>query len=206
MLRLRSAEGFDFAQPERMGEITMDRRDLLIGATFPAISATATKAAPANEAIPTHYRTSDPTAILAAAKALIRKDSFTTLITVDPQGRPRARTVLVSAPDDDFMLWMATRPGSRKLDQIAKSRAATLHFNDDQSAAYASLMGEVRAIRDETLIATKNPYKGALLKQFFPDFPKDFVLLGFKPFWLEIATLEIAARDDTWQPQGLTID
>ena len=184
---------------------SIPRRDLLIGATLAALGATAAKGTPANENIPTHYRTSDPAAILAATKALIRKDSFTTLITVDPQGRPRARTVLVSAPDDDFMLWMATRPGSRKLDQIAQNRAATLHFSDDQSAAYASLMGEARAIRDETLVATKNPYKGALLKQYFPDFPKNFVLLGFKPFWLEIATLEIVARDDTWQPQGLTI-
>lgn len=185
--------------------MTTGRRDVLVGAMLATIAATA-KGASAAAPVPDHYRTAEPAAMVAAAKALIAKDIYTTLITVDAEHRPRARTVLVSAPDDDFILWMATRPGTRKLEQIAHNRAATLHFADDGSAAYASLMGEARAIRDETLIATKNPYKGAALKSFFPDFPRDFVLLAFKPFWLEIATGAIPSTTDTWRPQGLTID
>ncbi len=185
--------------------MTIERRDLLIGATLAALAAMP-GGAQAQPMVPEHYRTADPAAMIAAAKALIAKDMFTTLITVDAESRPRARTVLVSAPDEDFILWMATRPGTRKLEQIARNRAATLHFADDASAAYASLMGEARAIHDETLIATKNPYKGAALKSFFPDFPRDFVLLAFKPTWLEIATGSIPSTTDTWRPQGLTID
>jgi general stress protein 26 len=181
------------------------RREVLIGATLAAIAA-GTKGAQAQPKVPEHVRTAEPAAILAAAKALIAKDSFTTLITVDAENRPRARTVLVSAPDEDFMLWMATRPSTRKLDQIAHNRAATLHFADDRSAAYASLMGEARAMKDEWFIANKNPYKGDALKSYFPDFPKDFVLIGFKPFWLEIATGSIPSTTDTWRPQGLTLD
>lgn len=185
--------------------MTPDRRELLIGATLAAIAASA-GAAQAQPAVPEHYRTAEPAAMLAAARALIGKDMFTTLITVDAQNMPRARTVLVSAPDEDFMLWMATRPGTRKLEQIAQNRAATLHFADDASAAYASLMGEARVMKDAWFIANKNPYKGAALASYFPDFPKDFVLIGFKPFWLEIATASITSTTDTWRPQGLTID
>jgi general stress protein 26 len=159
------------------------RREVLIGATLAAIAA-GTKGAQAQPKVPEHVRTAEPAAILAAAKALIAKDSFTTLITVD----------------------IENRPGTRKLDQIAHNRAATLHFADDRSAAYASLMGEARAMKDEWFIANKNPYKGDALKSYFPDFPKDFVLIGFKPFWLEIATGSIPSTTDTWRPQGLTLD
>lgn len=185
--------------------MSMERRDLLIGATLAALAAGA-KGAQAQPKVPDHYRTAEPAAMIAATKALIAKDMFTTLITVDAENRPRARTVLVSAPDEDFVLWMATRPGTRKLDQITHNRAATLHFADDDSAAYASLMGEARVMKGEWFIANRNPYKGDALKSFFPDFPRDFVLIAFKPFWLEIATGSIPSTTDTWRPQGLTID
>jgi general stress protein 26 len=180
------------------------RRELLVGATLAAVAAITT-GAHAAEPAPEHYRTDEPAAILAAAKALFAKDTFTTLITVDALHRPRARTVLVSAPDDDFILWMATRPGTRKLEQLKQNPAATLHFADDGSSAYASLMGEARVTEDASSIANRNPYKGDALKKYFPDFPRDFVLLAFKPFWLEIVTRTIRSTTDTWRPQGLTI-
>jgi general stress protein 26 len=180
------------------------RRELIAGAAIAALAASAD--VQAREPIPEHYRTAEPDALLAAAKALIVRDMFTTLITVDDRNRPRARTVLVSPPDEAFMLWMATRPGTRKLEQIARNHAATLHFADDASAAYASLMGEARVVRDPAIIAARNPYKGDALKSYFPDFPEDFVLIGFKPLWLEITTAQIASTTDTWRPQGLTME
>ncbi|MBT2188115.1 pyridoxamine 5'-phosphate oxidase family protein [Sphingobium nicotianae] len=180
------------------------RREVLIGAVLAGIAAGAERAQ-ASAPVPEHYRTVEPAAMIAAANALIARDMFTTLITVDAENRPRARTVLVSAPDEDFTLWMATRPGTRKLEQIAHNHTATLHFADDASAAYASLMGEARMVSDPALIASRNPYKGQALKQFFPDFPRDFVLLAFRPAWLEITTASIPSTTDTWRPQGLTI-
>src|ERR1700748_1340482 len=65
------------------------------------------------------YRTAAPDAILSASTALITSDTIGTLITVDLDGQPRARSILVSAPDSDLTLWMGTRKGSRKLQQIS---------------------------------------------------------------------------------------
>ena len=100
---------------------------------------------------------------------------------------------------------MATRPGSRKLDQLRANPVATLHFAEDSKAAYLSLMGEAHIHTDPTTIRAHNPYQGASLAHFFPDFPADFVLLGFKPHWLELATADIASKPATWQPQGLAL-
>ena len=150
------------------------------------------------------YRTSSPEVILSAASALITEDAIGTLITVDAAGQPRARSILVSAPDNDMTLWMGTRKGSRKLEQISANHRATLHFAEDTQNSYLSLMGEVHAVDDPATIALRNPYSGKALEKFFPAFPSDFVLLSFKPHYLEIATKSVASKPDTWQPQGLT--
>jgi general stress protein 26 len=151
------------------------------------------------------YRTATPEVILSATRALMRVDTIGTLITVDATGQPRARSILVSAPDDDLTIWMGTRKGSRKLEQIAANHRATIYFADDSQSAYLSLMGEVRAVADPATVALKNPYKGEALAKFFPTFPSDFVLLSFKPHYLEIATKAVPSRPDTWQPQGIAI-
>ena len=99
---------------------------------------------------------------------------------------------------------MGTRKGSRKLEQIAANPRATLHFADDAKISYASLMGKAVAVSDPAIISLKNPYRGKQLEAFFPKFPEDFVLLSFKPDYLEVMTDGLAGRSDTWQPQGLS--
>ena len=189
--------------------MTLDRRQLL---TALSILAAAPTALPTQAATPPPvpsandlYRTADPQTLLAAARTLITEDTIATLITVDRTGQPRARSILVSPPDDDLTLWMATRPGSRKLDQLRANPIATLHFAEDSKAAYLSLMGTAHIHTDPATIHAKNPYKGPALTHFFPNFPADFVLLGFKPQWLELATADIPGEPTTWQPQGLTL-
>ena len=151
------------------------------------------------------FRTAAPETILAAAKALIVSDYIGTFITVDASGQPRARSILVSKPDEEMMLWMGTRKGSRKLEQIVANPRSTLHFAEDAKTSYASLMGEAHAVYDAEVVARKNPYSGKMLESFFPKFPNDFVLIGFKPSYLEIMTDKLAGKPETWQPQGLQI-
>ena len=187
----------------------LDRRKLMIAASLVSLGqVTGAWAEPSENqyAQPegSLYRTVAPDVILAASKALITSDTIGTLITIDSAGQPRARSILVSAPDDDLTLWMGTRKGSRKLQQLAANPRATLHFADDAKIAYLSLMGEARATSDPAVIAQKNPYHGKSLEHFFPKFPDDFVLLSFKPHYLEIMADKLPGKADTWQPQGLT--
>ncbi|MBV2149842.1 pyridoxamine 5'-phosphate oxidase family protein [Sphingobium sp. AS12] len=184
--------------------MNVDRRRAMITATLAALVASPAKAL-AQSRVPLLYRIAEVQAVLAAARALVTTDVLATFVTVDAEGRPRARTVLVSPPDDDLTLWIGTRGGSRKLDQLGQNPAATLHFSDDANGAYASLMGEARVYRDEAVIAVKNPYKGEELQAFFPNFPRDFVLLGFRPTWIEVMAKGLPGTAETWQPQGLAV-
>jgi general stress protein 26 len=186
--------------------MNIDRRRLLLAAgSIAALESVSSSGLLAVEAPKDLYRTTNPQTLLAAARTLITEDTIATLITLDANSQPRARSILVSPPDDDLTLWMATRPGSRKLDQLRANPIATLHFAEDSKAAYLSLMGTAHIHTDPATIQAKNPYKGAGLTHFFPHFPADFVLLGFKPQWLEIATATLPSNPVTWQPQGLAL-
>lgn len=146
--------------------IDSDRRTLLaLGAALGLAPAAA------RAALPDLYRTSDRAVLLAAARALLAEDRLGTFITVDGEGRPRARTVLLSAPDADLTLWIGTRPGSRKLAQIAAHPQATVHVALDAKAGYASLTGTARAVTDPAIIAAKNPIRARRWRSSSPPTP-----------------------------------
>ncbi|MBB5061049.1 general stress protein 26 [Granulicella aggregans] len=184
--------------------MNFDRRKLIALASFAGFETLFSPSLLAEQPPHNLYRVSDPTILFAATRALILQDTITTFITLDANGHPRARSVLASAPDEDLSIWIGTRKGSRKLEQLAANPAATLHFNDDANGAYVSLMGEAHAHTDAALIAVKNPYKGDMIKSYFPQYPADFVLIGFKPHWLEVMTADLRGKPETWQPEGVT--
>lgn len=186
-----------------------DRRTLLaIGAALglaPVVACAQADSAAQRPPIPDLYRTGDPAVLLAATRALLAEDKLGTLITVDAEGRPRARTVLLSAPDEQMRLWIGARAGSRKLAQIAAHPQATVHVALDGKSGYASLMGHARIVTDPAQFDAHNPYRGEMRQRFFPDYPRDFALIAFTPDWLEVATEQLTGKPDTWQPEGLAV-
>ncbi len=187
--------------------MTLDRRKLIVAlSAAAAVSMHPDALASASaQSTPPLYRVDDPKTILDAARSVYTKDMIGTLITVDADGRPRARSILVSPPDANMNFWMGTRPGSRKLEQLAANPTATIHFADDEHAAYVSIVGTAHATTDPSIIKANNPYKGDRLAHFFPHFPDDFVLIQFKPQWLEVATATLSSAPKTWQPQGIDL-
>lgn len=187
--------------------MNLNRRKLIATLSAAAIAGVNRDAfaSPPNHPTPPLYRVDDPKTVLAGARPVFTKDLIGTLITLDADCRPRARSILVSPPDDNMHFWMATRPGSRKLTQLAANPTATIHFADDEHGAYVSIVGQAHASTDPALIQARNPYNAERLAHYFPHFPNDFVLLQFKPQWLEVATEELASDPKTWQPQGIEL-
>lgn len=180
----------------------IDRRGLLAATAIIGLGSAAKASGPARGPL---YQSADPAAVRAAAQALIASDTIATLITVDALGQPRARSIRVTAPDADMALWMGTRRGSRKLDQIIAHPAASLHFSDDAAGTYLSLMGRCRIVGDRTTIDAKNPFRGPDLAHYFPAFPDDFALIGFRPDYLELTSKAFPGAKDIWQPEGLVL-
>lgn len=156
--------------------------------------------------VPHHelYADAPRSELLAAARRVIEADPVATLITVDVSGRPRARTVDVGGPMDDWIFWVATRPTTRKIDQITRRPVVTLHFETDEQGGYVSVMGTARIHRDDVdLFDRHNPIDADLMTTLFPDFPSDYRLIEIRPVWLEVLTAEVEASTATWRPQAV---
>jgi len=140
---------------------------------------------------------------LTAARKLMAKDFNAALVTVDSEGQPRARTVEPFSPEDDWTIWVATNPLTRKVAEIAENSKVTLYYDDDAAGTYLAFMGTA-TIHDDP--ESKARLKHRLLDVFWPNYPEGYLLISVKPIWLEIMTPEIPIDMKTWRPQAVRFD
>ncbi len=140
---------------------------------------------------------------LAAARAVMSSARYCALITVDDADRPRARTVDPFAPTNDMTVWVATLPGTRKLDQIRGNPNVTLYYSDPEAGSYVTLMGSAR-IHDD--LESKAKWKHPDVEAFWPDYPDGYTLIEVRPSWLEVVSPEVGANEQTWRPQSVDFD
>lgn len=187
-----------------------DRRSLLLAAPLAGLAGVPAQPARASAPAADRWRIDDEATILAAAKAVIEEDFIATLITLDAQGFPRARSVGVWAPDGDLVLWIGTRRTSRKVDQIRANPNATLHFARDDAeggfanAWYASFMGTAIVHVDDATVRLRAPDEKYRRAQW-PNFPDDYAAIRFETKWLEVYGRGIKGEPETWQPQAVTV-
>ena len=129
----------------------------------------------------------DRAAVLKAAREIARKARYATFVTIGLDGQPQARIVDALGPDEDFAVWVATNPATRKVAEIAKDPRVTLSFFEPSFPAFVTLVGTATVVTDPAVKAKhwkdawapfyKNESRGA-----------DFLLLMFVPRRLEIVS------------------
>jgi len=150
------------------------------------------------------YSSAERDEIIAAARAIIEADPVGALISIDSLDRPRVRSVNTSSPDSTMIIWVATRPGTRKVDQIIGNPNVTLYYNVDGEGSYVSIMGQALLHEDQDFIKTNNPFSDEWTNRFFPDYPENMLLIEIQPVWMEVMGQGISATEDTWRPQAVT--
>lgn len=151
------------------------------------------------------YRVDDEAKILSAARAIIADDPNCALITLDADGQPRARTVRTSTPEDDMTIWIATRPATRKVQQIRENDKVTLFFDDDARLSYVSVMGRATLHEDLATKKAKSFFDEAELELFFPDYPEDYLLIRVEPIWIEVLGHGVEPHPELWRPQAVVV-
>lgn len=139
--------------------------------------------------------------ILTQARAVMAEARYCALITVDDQGQPRARTVDPFAPDEDFVVWIATRPVTRKVAQIRAHPEVTLYYWDAANANYVTLMGRAELVDDRQTKQTMR--RQADSERLYPNFPDDYLLIKVTPTWLEAIVPGFRGDRDTWRPASV---
>lgn len=122
-----------------------------------------------------------------------------TLVTVTDGAMPHARVMDPLDPDENFEVWLATNPRSRKIDHLNANPNVVLHYIDQVDNGYVSLYGKAELVRDS--IAIKEHWKPEW-SQFYPNRNSDCVLIKIKPTRLEVINYMAGITGDplTWQP------
>jgi general stress protein 26 len=145
-------------------------------------------------------------AIVAAARDIIGKARYATFVTVDRQGQPQARVVDPFAPEEDWSIWLATNPLTRKASEIAANPRVTLLYFDASRASYVTVVGAARLVRDEGEKAKR--WKDDW-KPFYKNANRgdDFLLIKFEPERLEIVSPVLGMNNDpaNWRPVVLNL-
>ncbi len=147
----------------------------------------------------------EASAVETAIRAIVAADPTAALVTVDDAGQPRTRSVDVRPLDETWTFWVATNPYTRKVAQIEGHSRVTLYFNVDREGSYVSVMGTARLVDDPEVIARISWRDDASRSAFWPEFPKDYLLIEITPEWIEVLGAGIEADAATWRPQSLEI-
>ena len=152
------------------------------------------------------YSESPRSELISAAKSIIAKDPFPALISLDADGVPRVRTVELRPLGDDLEFWIATKPNTRKVDQIRSNPKVSLYFSVDGEGSYVSVMGEALLHEDQATKTAMSWREDAARSALWPDFPEDYLLIEVKPEWMEVIGAGVAAHTIDWRPQAIVID
>jgi len=146
----------------------------------------------------------DEKEIIKLSKEMIGNCYYTTLISIDKSGQPKARVMEPFSPDENMEIWMATNPKSRKVKEIKNNSKTTLHYFDKNNMGYVSFYGNAYIIDDNKIKTTKWK-KG--WERFYKNQKEDYMLIRFIPFSLELISIPNGFTGDkkSWKPHKVSL-
>jgi len=147
----------------------------------------------------TKLKDSINTKMFVAAREIMIGAGTCALITLDDEGKSRARTMDPFIPESDFTVWFGTNSNSRKVDQIKNDPRVTLYYFDGKSQGYVVISGTAQLIDDAI---EKEKYWKEEWKSFYTNKKDNYLLIKVTPNWLEILSPSHGIYNDptTWQP------
>ncbi len=140
--------------------------------------------------------------LLAIARELMAEAGFCALVTLDETGAPRARAMDPLPPEDGLVVWLATNPASRKVEQIRRDPRVVLFYLAPASGAYVTLHGRARLVADP---ADKAQLWKEGWERFYPDREEGLLLIRVAPERLELISERhgIVGDPATWRPPAV---
>lgn len=132
--------------------------------------------------------------IMVAAREIIKKYPYCSLVTVDSSGQPHARTMNPFPIDNEFVTWFATSRNSRKLVEIMNNSKVCIYFaNHIAAEGYVSITGNAEIIDDkDLLIKMKRNYWNNI-----PNWQNEFVLIKIVPQTMEVISYKNGLINDS---------
>jgi general stress protein 26 len=147
----------------------------------------------------------DRTAVINAATEIMLKARYCSMITLDSDGSPQVREVDPFAPEEGMVVWLATKPGTRKVAQIKRDPRVALSYLDPDGGGYVTLLGKADLV--ETVTEKDRLWKEEW-SAFYKDKNKggDYLLIRVTPTRLEVVSYAHGILNDptTWAPASIS--
>ncbi len=105
------------------------------------------------------------------------------LITVDSLGNAYARTMDPFSPEEDFTVWLATNPKSKKVAQIKSNPKVTLYYFDKDDPGYVTIQGTATLVNSEK---EKQQFWKEEWQNFYKNRTTDYLLIKVIPYKLHV--------------------
>jgi general stress protein 26 len=140
--------------------------------------------------------------VLAVARDVMAAAGICAVITIDETGHPQARAIDIFQPDEQFVVWFATNPKTRKVAQIARNPRVTIYCYDPKTTGYVSVLGRARLVNDP---AEKQKRWKRSFEAFWPDRGDGYLLVEVTPQRVEVSSPSRGIGNDpaTWAPQAV---
>jgi len=136
---------------------------------------------------------------LRAAREIMVYSPTCALVTQDESGTARVRTMDPFQPDEDFTIWLATNPRSRKVNEIKKNERVSLYYTGADNTGYVTVYGIAYIVNDQT---EKDKRWKNEWSAFYSNRSDEYVLIKVIPVKLEVINYRHGINGDavTWQP------
>jgi general stress protein 26 len=142
--------------------------------------------------------------VLQLAREVIQKVRYGALITIGEEGQPRSRIVDAFPPDENFVIYVATKPNTRKIQQIKNNSKTTLFYFDSEGRNYVSVMGSATLVNDEAVKRAMR--READSDRIYPDFPNDYLLIRIETDVVEGLLPGYRGDRETWMPARVELE
>lgn len=112
------------------------------------------------------------------AKEIMTNAKNCAFITIDSLGAAHARAMDPFLPEEDFTVWMATKPSSLKIKQLQGNNNVTLYYFDKESVSYVTLQGTASIVHSRN---EKEKFWKKEWKNFYKNRTSDYALIKFIP-------------------------
>jgi general stress protein 26 len=140
--------------------------------------------------------------VFSAAREIMISAKTCALISLDPEGRPRVRTMDPFPPENDFTVWFGTTRKSRKVSQIENDPRVTLYYLENDESGYVMIYGHAQIVNNQN---EKEKRWKVEWEAFYPNKDEDYILIKVSPEWMEVVSYAhgLIGDPETWSPPSV---
>lgn len=143
------------------------------------------------------YSPSEEAKYKEVALEIINAATTCSLITVDEHGFPMARMMQTLPTNDDFIVWLATKPNCRKVQQIKENPKVSLYYTESNASGYVCIQGKAALVNDSQ---TKKEHWKEEWQAYYPNPEKDLILIKIIPMKMEVVSYAngLISMEEDW--------